>query len=165
MNSDEPWLSETQQQVWRRWLLMNSRLTSALSRDMQSGSDLSLQDFGVLVQLTDVPDGRVRIAELASALNWERSRLSHHITRMEGRGLVQRTECSQDGRGAFAAITKAGRAAIEGAAPSHACTVRRLVFDDLTDEELQILGAITDKVLGKLEPDTGDAAPALSRSS
>lgn len=151
MNSDEPWLSQAQQQVWRRWLLMNSRLTSALSRGMLSESDLSLQDFGVLVQLTDVPDGRVRIAELAGALNWERSRLSHHITRMEGRGLVRREECTQDGRGAFAAITTKGRAAIEEAAPSHACMVRRLVFDDLTDEELQTLGAITDKVLGRIE--------------
>jgi DNA-binding MarR family transcriptional regulator len=151
MNSDEPWLTQTQQQVWRRWLLMNDRLTAALSRDMQRGSDLSLQDFGVLVHLTDVPDGRVRIAELAIALNWERSRLSHHITRMERRGLVRREECSQDGRGAFAAITTTGRTAIEGAAPSHACTVRRLVFDDLTDEELQTLGVITDKVLARLE--------------
>ena len=151
MNSDEPWLSEAQQQVWRRWLLMNSQLTSALSRDLLSESELSLQDFGVLVQLTDVPDGRVRIAELASALNWERSRLSHHITRMEGRGLVRREECPKDGRGAFAAITTTGRAAIEGAAPSHACMVRRLVFDNLTDEELQTLDAITDKVLARLE--------------
>jgi DNA-binding MarR family transcriptional regulator len=151
MNSDEPWLSDAQQQVWRRWLLMNNRLTSALSRGMQSESDLSLQDFGVLVQLTDVPEGRVRIAELASVMNWERSRLSHHITRMEGRGLVRREECSQDGRGAFAAITTTGRTAIEGAAPSHACMVRRLVFDDLTDEELQTLGAITDRVLARLE--------------
>ena len=151
MNSDEPWLTQTQQQVWRRWLLMNDRLTAALSRDMQRGSDLSLQDFGVLVHLTDVRDGRVRIAELAIALNWERSRLSHHITRMERRGLVRREECSQDGRGAFAAITTTGRTAIEGAAPSHACTVRRLVFDDLTDEELQTLGVITDKILARLE--------------
>ena len=151
MNSDEPWLTQTQQQVWRRWLLMNDRLTAALSRDMQRGSDLSLPDFGVLVHLTDVPDGRVRIAELAIALNWERSRLSHHITRMEKRGLVRREECSQDGRGAFAAITTTGRTAIEGAAPSHACTVRRLVFDDLTDEELQTLGVITDKILARLE--------------
>jgi DNA-binding MarR family transcriptional regulator len=110
-----------------------------------------LPDFGVLVHLTDVPDGRVRIAELAIALNWERSRLSHHITRMERRGLVRREECSQDGRGAFAAITTTGRTAIEGAAPSHACTVRRLVFDDLTDEELQTLGVITDKILARLE--------------
>ncbi len=67
-------------------------------------------------------------------LTWEKSRTSHHLTRMEKRGLVGREQCPDDARGAFVAITPAGREAIEQAAPGHACTVRRLVFDHLTPD-------------------------------
>jgi len=146
-----PWLDDRQQQAWRAWLAMGSRLPAALNRQLQRDSDLSLQDFDVLVQLTDVEDGRVRVSALAAALGWERSRLSHHVTRMERRGLVAREECGDDGRGAFVVLTPEGRAAIEAAAPGHVRTVRSLVFDALTPAEVASLEAITSKVLGRLE--------------
>ena len=146
-----PWLDDRQQQAWRAWLAMGSRLPAALNRQLQRDSDLSLQDFDVLVQLTDVEDGRVRVSALAAALGWERSRLSHHVTRMERRGLVAREECGDDGRGAFVVLTPEGRAAIEAAAPGHVRTVRSLVFDALTPAEVASLEAITAKVLGRLE--------------
>jgi DNA-binding MarR family transcriptional regulator len=152
MEPESPWLTEKQQRVWRKWLEMNAQLPAALHRQLQADSGLSLQDFDVLVQLTDTADGRVRITNLAHALNWERSRLSHHIKRMEGRGLVEREECPDDGRGAFVVLTPTGRAAIERAAPEHARTVRQLVFDPLTDHELEIMAQLTDKVLSRLEP-------------
>jgi DNA-binding MarR family transcriptional regulator len=152
MEPESPWLTEKQQRVWRKWLEMNAQLPAALHRQLQADSGLSLQDFDVLVQLTDTADGRVRITNLAHALNWERSRLSHHIKRMEGRGLVEREECPDDGRGAFVVLTPTGRAAIERAAPEHARTVRQLVFDSLTDHELEIMAQLTDKVLSRLEP-------------
>jgi len=146
-----PWLDDRQQQAWRAWLAMGSRLPAALNRQLQRDSDLSLQDFDVLVQLTDVEDGRVRVSALAAALGWERSRLSHHVTRMGRRGLVAREECGDDGRGAFVVLTPEGRAAIEAAAPGHVRTVRSLVFDALTPAEVASLEAITSKVLGRLE--------------
>jgi len=146
-----PWLDDRQQQAWRAWLAMGSRLPAALNRQLQRDSDLSLQDFDVLVQLTDAEDGRVRVSALAAALGWERSRLSHHVTRMERRGLVAREECGDDGRGAFVVLTPEGRAAIEAAAPGHVRTVRSLVFDALTPAEVASLEAITAKVLGRLE--------------
>jgi DNA-binding transcriptional ArsR family regulator len=62
----------------------------------------------VPVDLTDNPEGRVRVSELAGLLQWERSRISHHIKRMEDRGLVERAECSEDGRGAFVVIAPSG---------------------------------------------------------
>ncbi|GAB3791360.1 MarR family winged helix-turn-helix transcriptional regulator [Nocardioides ungokensis] len=152
MSADEtPWLDDRQQQAWRAWLAMGSRLPAALNRQLQRDSDLSLQDFDVLVQLTDTEDGRVRVSALAAALGWERSRLSHHVTRMERRGLVAREECGDDGRGAFVVLTPEGRAAIEAAAPGHVRTVRSLVFDALTPAEVASLEAITSKVLGRLE--------------
>jgi DNA-binding MarR family transcriptional regulator len=146
-----PWLDERQQHVWRSWLAMTSRLPAALNRQLQRDSELSLQDFDVLVQLTDVTEGRVRVSVLATALGWERSRLSHHVTRMVRRGLVVREECGDDGRGAFVVLTSAGRVAIEGAAPDHVRTVRRLVFDALSPAEVDALGSITAKVLARLE--------------
>ena len=153
MTPDSPWLTDEQQRVWRRWLAVHDQLPAALHRELQTDSDLSLQDFDVLVKLTDDGEGRVRVSELASALRWERSRLSHHVKRMEGRGLVRREECADDGRGAFVVLTVAGRAAIERAAPAHVRTVRRLVFDVLSDQELAALDAITGKVLTQLERD------------
>ena len=148
---DTPWLDDRQQQVWRAWLQVGSRLPAALNRQLQRDSELSLQDFDVLVQLTDVDEGRVRVSALAAALGWERSRLSHHVTRMERRGLVAREECDDDGRGAFVVLTPTGRAAIERAAPGHVRTVRSLVFDALAPAEVDALGDVLAAVLDRLE--------------
>src|SRR5919112_1306317 len=133
MTDDSPWLDDDQQRLWRRWVALSSELPAALHRQLQADSGLSLQDFEVLVRLTEVPDGRARVTDLANAAGWERSRLSHHIKRMQGRGLVQRQECCDDGRGAFVVLTPAGRTAIERAAPGHVRTVRELVFSGLSD--------------------------------
>jgi DNA-binding MarR family transcriptional regulator len=159
MDAREPWLSERQQRVWRRWLAVNATLPAALHRGLQE-SGLSLPDFEVLVQLSEASDGRLRATDLADALRWERSRLSHHVKRMEARGLVAREGCPEDRRGAYVAVTPDGRAAIEQAAPPHAATVRRLFFDVLTEAELETLDAITDKVLAALEEGCPDAAAA-----
>ena len=150
MTTQGPWLTDDQQQVWRRWLAVNAELAALLHRDLQANSGLSLPDFSVLVQLTDRPEARVRVSDLADALQWERSRLSHHLRRMEARALVRREECPEDGRGAFVVLTPAGREAIERAAPDHAATVRTVVFDPLTDAEFAALGRITEKVLARL---------------
>src|SRR4051794_958070 len=113
------WLTDKQQRVWRSWLATTAQLPAALHRELQADAGLSLPDFDVLVQLTEAADGRVRITDLARALMWERSRVSHHLTRMERRGLVRREECHDDRRGAFVVLTSEGRAAIDGAAPAH----------------------------------------------
>lgn len=144
------WLSPDEQCAWRTYLAMSKQLNAALVRQMQNESDLSIADFEVLVQLTDNADGRVRYAELAKGLAWEKSRLSHHITRMQGRGLVARQLCPTDGRGAFVVVTPAGRAAIEKAAPRHVDTVRELVFDQLSAEDVKQLRAISERVLDGL---------------
>ena len=139
MSSDVRWLSAQEERVWRRWLTLNARLSATLHKELQDDAGLSMPDFEVLVHLTDSPQGRIRVTDLAKALQWERSRVSHHVTRMERRRLVQRVECAEDGRGAFIVITPQGRAAIEQAAPGHVNAVRRLVFDALSDEGSQCL--------------------------
>lgn len=160
MSPDVEWLTTEQEQVWRRWLTLNALLPAALHRELQADAGLSLPDFDVLVHLTDSPAGRVRVSDLAHALQWEKSRLSHHVTRMERRGLVCREECPDDARGAFVVVTPAGRAAIEQAAPGHVRTVRELIFDQLTGAEVASLDVITRKVLARLEPSVRAAVPA-----
>ena len=145
-----PWLTDDEQLTWRRWLALTTQLPARLNRELQRGSELSLSDFDVLVQLTDDTTGRIRIAQLAEALAWERSRLSHHITRMAGRGLVEKEECLDDARGSFVVLTEAGREAIERAAPAHVRTVRSTFFDALSPEDVVALGEISERILARL---------------
>jgi DNA-binding MarR family transcriptional regulator len=132
-------------------MTLNAQLSATLQRELQDDAGLSTQDYEVLVHLTDNAEGRMRVTDLARLMQWERSRVSHHVTRMERRHLVQRVECAEDGRGAFVVITQQGRAAIEQAAPGHVNTVRRLVFDVLSPEEVDSFGAIIDKALAQLD--------------
>ncbi|MEW9533352.1 MarR family winged helix-turn-helix transcriptional regulator [Microbispora sp. NPDC049125] len=152
------WLDDDEQRAWRSYLRMQARLTARLNRQLQADSGLSLADYDVLVQLTDTPDGRLRPFELQRDLQWEQSRLSHHLTRMQRRGLVVREECADDGRGAFVVLTDAGRDAIVAAAPGHVETVRRLFFDGLDAEQVATLERLSARVLDRLDP--GEEPPA-----
>ncbi|MCW2696008.1 MAG: transcriptional regulator, MarR family [Modestobacter sp.] len=145
------WLAADQQRAWRQWLALTTRLPARLNRQLQADSELSLADFDVLVQLTDVPAGRIRVGELGAALGWEKSRLSHHLTRMERRGLVAREDVATDGRGSEVVLTDTGRAAIEAAAPAHVDAVRALVFDVLDAEQVQAWTELTTTLLARLD--------------
>ena len=145
------WLTDDEQRAWRGLLQMTSRLDARLNRQLQQTSGLSLADYDVLVLLTERPDGRLRVFEIAEALQWEQSRLSHHVVRMERRGLVTREECTTDRRGAFVVLTAAGRHAIEHAAPEHVATVRQLVFDGLSEEQLAMLESTVNGILSRLD--------------
>jgi DNA-binding MarR family transcriptional regulator len=107
------------------------------------------------VVLSEAPEGRLRVFEVADALAWEQSRVSHQLARMQRRGLVARQDCATDARGAFAVLTAAGRAAIERAAPAHVEQVRQLVFDGLGHDQLAALTEVTTCVLDRLA-DTAD---------
>jgi DNA-binding MarR family transcriptional regulator len=144
------WLDAAQQRAWQGYLAMQAQLNARLNRQLQADSDLSLPDFDVLAHLTDASANRVRVFELARALQWEKSRLSHHLARMQRRGLVAREECPSDARGAFIVLTPEGREAIEQAAPQHVETVQRLFFDGLTEDQARVLATISDRVLTRL---------------
>lgn len=148
------WLSEHEQHAWRRFLLMQGELRNRLGSRLQQETDLSEADYEVLVNLSEVPDGRLRPSELGGATRWEKSRISHHVTRMEARGLVKRMPCPTDRRGALIALTPAGRRAIERAAPRHVEHVREAFFDALAPGQLDALTEISDAVLARLAPPT-----------
>jgi DNA-binding MarR family transcriptional regulator len=133
---------------------MHGQLLARLNRQLQADSGLSLADYEVLVQLTEVPDGRLRPFELQRGLQWEQSRLSHQLTRMQRRDLVSREGCTDDGRGAFIVLTEAGRRAIEAAAPGHVDAVRRLFLDRLTRDQITMLGRLSTQVLTRLDAST-----------
>lgn len=162
MKTNVPWLDEGEQVLWRRWLRVNALLPAALHRELQADSGLSLPDFDVLVQLSESPEGRVRVNDLAHALHWERSRVSHHITRMERRGLVRREGCADDGRGAFVVLTPQGRTSIQQAVPGHVQEVRRLVFDQVDADEIDVVAGVLDKILRSLDGADSRAAAAKS---
>lgn len=152
MTSDGPvWLDEREQRAWRSFIALRDRLTTTLHRQLQRDTGLSDADYGVLVQLSEAPEDRLRHYELGAALGWEKSRLSHHLKRMAGRGLVEPQECPEDNRGGFVALTAAGRAAIEAASPVHVAQVRRWFIDRLTAEQLDALIAIHDAVVPGLD--------------
>ncbi|MFJ9908452.1 MarR family winged helix-turn-helix transcriptional regulator [Streptomyces sp. NPDC101152] len=146
-------LTPEEQRAWRSFLRLHDRLRGRLSRLLQAESHVSASDFAVLAELADAPEGRRRILDLARALEWEKSRVSHHVARMVSRGLVVRDECPEDGRGAFVVITDAGRAMIEAAAPRHAEAVRELFIDHVTPAELRTLARISERLMERLDED------------
>lgn len=142
------WLSDEQQQIWRDYLAMVSRLHTAMHRQLQQDCELSLSDYDVLVALSE--RGPMRINELGELIGWEQSRLSHQLRRMRGRGLVEREGDGDDRRGATVALTDAGLSAVQTAAPGHVDLVRTVVFDGLSKTEERAFGAAIAAVLERL---------------
>jgi DNA-binding MarR family transcriptional regulator len=150
------WLDEREARLWRSWIRLNQELPNVLEEQISRDAGLSGADYAVLVPLSESPDGMLRARELGREILWDRSRLSHHVSRMEKRGLVVREGCAEDGRGAMVRLTDAGRAAIEGAAPGHVAATRRHFFDLLSDEDVDALSAVFDRVLANLDRVTAD---------
>ena len=151
MTSTTRWLDDDEQSAWRAFVRLQSRLSAELNRRLQATADLSLADYEVLVVLTDVPGARLRPYEMQKTLDWEQSRLSHHLGRMQRRGLVRREECDEDGRGAYIALTESGRSAITEAAPDHVETVRHLFFDALKPSQVTALRKLASQVLDRID--------------
>lgn len=149
------WLSEREMHAWIGYRRMRLLLDLALQRDLASESGLSEPDYDVLSNLSSADGERMRLTDLARHMRWSTSRLSHHITRMQERGLVDREGCADDGRGSMLVLTRAGRAAITAAAPGHVASVRKHFIDLLTPEEIDALGALTHRVVERLQEPRG----------
>jgi len=140
------WLDDDERETWRTFMLMYLQLGAQLNRDL-APTGLSYQDYLVMASLSDRPDGRMRVVELGSELGWEKSRISHHISRMCARGLVRKEPCPTDQRGMYVVLTSEGRRAIRAAAPAHVESVRRYVVDVLSREQFAGLGDVARVVL------------------
>jgi len=144
------WLDDREQAAWRAYLDMNAKLSGRLNKEMLDESGISSSDFAVLVRLSEHEHNRMRVLELARAIGWEKSRLSHQLTRMQQRGLTERSNCDEDRRGAFVVLTDHGRRTVEAAAPRHVEAVRRYLFDELTPAQIEALGVIARTVVERL---------------
>ncbi|HVE95310.1 MAG TPA: MarR family transcriptional regulator [Acidimicrobiales bacterium] len=145
------WLTAREERAWRALQFMQMRLEGELARQLAAASGLSYPDYLVLVALTDRPDGRMRLFELAEVLGWEKSRASHHVGRMVDRGLAKKQKCDSDRRGFYVVVTARGRRELEAAAPGHVATVRRLFVDRLTPGQLDALGDAAEAVLAAFD--------------
>lgn len=164
MTTEEPrWLSDEEQQMWRSSLGVLNLLPVFLERDLQQKHGLTLHDYEILVRLSEAPERRIRMTELASLSHQSKSRLSHQMTRMENAGLVVRESCDSDRRGQWAVLTEAGWDRLVAAAPDHVESVRRHYIDLFTEEQKQALGEAFTMVMSHLHADGGTAnCPALS---
>jgi len=157
------WLSPEQQHVWRTFLLGSTRLFEQLERDLRTRHDLSLPEYEILVRLSEAPDRRLRMAELAASISHSRSRVTHTISRLERGGLVARTACATDGRGVVACLTEQGLARLVQAAPTHVAGVRHCLVDLVDPEDLEALGRVFAATAGHLETQCASGELGLSR--
>lgn len=130
------WLDPHEQETWRAFLLGTRLLFAEFERDMQRGAGMPLTYYEVLSVLSEAPGRALRMSELASALQVSASRISHSVSRMEGKGWIRRELCPLDRRSWFATLTDEGFSALEVAAPYHVASVREHLFDQLTPEQL-----------------------------
>jgi DNA-binding MarR family transcriptional regulator len=133
------WLTTEQQRVWRTYLLGNALLQERIDADLREFG-LDAAEYEILVNLSEVDDHRMRMAELAEAVHQSRSRMTHTISRMEKADLVRRTSCPTDRRGVWAQLTDSGFALLERAAPRHVETVRQNFVDVVSTDDYAALG-------------------------
>jgi DNA-binding MarR family transcriptional regulator len=144
------WLTADQERAWRGYRRMRTLLDLRIARDLNQDSGLSDADYDVLSTLSERPHAAWRSSDLAKHLLWSTSRLSHHIGRMETRGMVSRRPSADDGRGAVVTLTDLGWATLREAAPHHVESVRRNLVDLLDAEEIATLDRIAEKVIARL---------------
>jgi DNA-binding MarR family transcriptional regulator len=126
------WLSDSEQQVWRRLLSVECRLRDRLDRELQAGAGLTLGEYEVLVHLSEATGDALRMSELAARLVLSRSGLTRRVDGLVRQGYVARRPCRDDGRGALAELTPVGRQVLERAAPQHVAGIRRYLIDPAT---------------------------------
>ncbi|AVZ75350.1 MarR family transcriptional regulator [Streptomyces lunaelactis] len=146
------WLTDAEQCAWRTYLDVNRLLTYQLEKDLQPFG-LTNNDYEILVNLSESPDRRMRMSDLATATLQSKSRLSHQITRMENAGLVRRENCESDRRGLYAVLTDGGTETMQKVAPHHVASVRKHFIDMLTPEALadlrESLGPVAEHLRGQ----------------
>lgn len=150
--SEPRWLNAAEMKAWRRYIIASRRLLEALDDDL-AAHDISMSDYEVLAQLSEAPDRRMRMSELADVAMISRSRLSHRIKVMEKAGWVKREACPIDKRGYFAVMTAKGWKAIVAAAPDHVASVRERFLDALDKGDQKVLAEIFERVATRIKHD------------
>jgi DNA-binding MarR family transcriptional regulator len=140
------WLDEEELATWKAFSHATRLLSAQLEQDLQRETGMGFTHYYILVRLSEAPDRTLRMSELAEAMAFSRSAVSHAVARLENLGWVSRRECPPDRRGAFAELTDCGMAALEEAAPAHVASVRQHLFDGLSRSQLRQLHAVSDQL-------------------
>ncbi len=151
--TDTRWLDAREASLWQSYRDAYRELMRALEARLIGNAGLSGADYALLHPLSVAEHGVLRTRDLGRSVGWERSRLSHQVSRMEKRGLVVREECVSDARGSMVRLTDLGRKAIEAAAPDHVDAVRTYFFDHLSPEEQGQLTVLLDRILTNIPAD------------
>ncbi len=154
-------VTQNDRDFWRAFTQMRDRLDLALERRLQAEAGISGADYEVLRCLADEPSGRLRAGQIADAIGWEKSRLSHQIARMESRGLLERRECGDDARGVWVSLTVDGVAVAERALRYRDEAVLETFAGRLSDEEKAVFDRVSRRLLGALTED-GECAATSS---
>ncbi len=148
--SDVEWLDQHQQRSWRAFLVGYTLLSDRLDDELRDAFGIGINEYEVLVRLSESDDHRMRMSTLAEAMSFSRSRITHTITRMERSGLVHRGAATDDGRGIVAQLTDKGYALLVQAAPLHVTGVREHMVDLASDDDFEALGRVMDAVVDQL---------------
>ena len=143
------WLTPAEESAWRKYIVASRRLLEALDDDL-SANGLTLSDYEILVHLSDAEDRRLRMSDLAEKTILSRSRLSHRIKYMEGKGWVERQKCASDKRGTWAVMTTKGWNSIVKAAPDHVESIRNRFIDQISKADHGNVATIFEKVEKRL---------------
>ncbi|MDF5821884.1 MarR family winged helix-turn-helix transcriptional regulator [Corynebacterium felinum] len=146
------WLNDDEQKFWRLMLNAVRKVQHYNERVLQIEHNLTSSEFAVLVSLSEAENEEMRLRDLCAALDWDRSRTSHQVTRMEKRGLVEKRRYAGDARGILIDLTDEGKRRLIEAAPSHVESVRELVFDTITPE---LQGPVTEYLENIMRKDIG----------
>lgn len=144
----------TAQQAWRAYFEATALLQDRIERHLKEQMDLTLGDYNLLLLLSEAPEHRLRMGQLASRMVFSPSRLTYQVKNLEARGLVTRQACSDDRRGSEAELTEAGRRLFRQAAAVHARQVRQEFLDQLDEHETETLLQVFSR-LGRSLEDTG----------
>lgn len=147
---EQPWLTDAQMAAWLPFLRTLLQLPHELDRQLRETAGINHAHYGILAILSDQEDGTLSMTELARLSGTSPSRLSHAVSSLEQRGWVLRTQCADDKRKQYAALTAAGQSTLDQVAPDHVATVRRLVFDQLSDTDVESLRRITTKIVAAI---------------
>jgi len=144
--------TEAEMELWRSFYIMRRQLELTLERRLQADAGISTADYEILVALFNSPSKRLRAGHIGDLIGWEKSRVSHQITRMEQRELVKREECDDDARGVWVVLTADGTRAVLGAERDRRAAVRQHFFDVLDENEKSVLLEVSRKVLDTIKP-------------